>query len=189
MKRIIQSLLISFALVFEVAAASRPATITDQLLALLLEKHLPAPMYEQASNPWPGGDYSLRVQKAGRPEVTSTDANIHVKIPLEVLIVGRVSNDLLQIKLSCNSSFTSIGEITLTPQKPGVVTSLTSSITLPVPPTTADCDGMQFPIDDYLKSVIAQNKKQWELKLDAELKTWLEGEGAAAKPAPPAKKQ
>ncbi|WP_187407992.1 hypothetical protein [Saccharophagus sp. K07] len=177
MKQLIKSVLIpvcSVALMIDAAAAPRTPTITDQLLAVLLERHLPEPMYEQASNPWPGGDYSLQVQKAGRPEVTSSETNIHVKIPLKVLISGKVANDMLQIKLACSSSFTSIGEIVFTPAKPGVITTLTSAITLPVPPTTANCEGLQFPIDDYLKTVIAQNKRQWELKLDAELKDMLQ---------------
>ncbi|MCR6650350.1 MAG: hypothetical protein NVV73_02060 [Cellvibrionaceae bacterium] len=168
------------------AAAPRAMSITDELLALLLEKHLPAPLYEQGSNPWPGGAYSLEVHKAGRPEVTSSTKNIHVKIPLKVLIAGNAGSELLQLKMTCSSTFTTIGEITFTPEKPGVVSSLASAITLPVPPAMANCDGMQFPIEEYLRNVVTQNKRQWELKLDAQMKEWLQGEGVkpAQTPAP-----
>lgn len=165
-------------------AAAKPTTVTDQLLALLLEKNLPAPMYEQSSNPWPGGDYALEVHKMGQPEVTSSATNIHVRIPLKVLIAGKINSDLLQIKMTCDSSFTTVGEILLTPEKTGVVSTLASVITLPIPPVMADCDGMKIPVDEYLKTVVAQNKRQWETKLDTEIRSWLQGDGNAAKAAP-----
>lgn len=169
-------------------AATKSTTVTDQLLALLLEKNLPAPMYEQASNPWPGGDYSLEVHKMGRPEVTSSATNIHVKIPLKVLIAGKINSDLLQIKMTCDSTFTTVGEILLTPEKSGVVSTLASVITLPIPPVMADCDGVKVPVDQYLQTVVTQNKKQWETKLDTEIRSWLLGDGNAAKPASAQKK-
>lgn len=161
-------------------AAAPPQTVTDQLLALLLEKHLPAPLYEQGSNPWPGGAYSLTVHKAGRPEVTSSANNIHVKLPVKVLIAGNAGSEMLQLKLACNSTFTTTGEIIFSPEKPGAVNTLKSTITLPVPPAMANCDGMQFPIEEYLRNVVNQNKRQWELKLDAEMHEWLQGESAKA---------
>lgn len=155
------------------ALAAQPANLTDQLMALMLEKHLPAPVYEQGSNPWPGGSYQLQVHKTGRPEVVSSAHNIHVKMPLKVQIAGDMANDLLQLKFKCNTSFDTVGEIVFAPTKPGLVNTLASTVTLPIPPTIADCDGMKFPIDEYLKTLVAQNKKQWELKLDEEIKTWL----------------
>jgi hypothetical protein len=157
-------------------AATKPSTVTDQLLAVLLEKHLPAPLYEQGKNPWPGGDYSLEVHRVGRPEVTSSATNIVVKMPLKVLIAGNAGSELLQLKMACSTSFTTTGEIIFTPEKPGLVNHLESSLTLPIPPVMANCDGMQFPIEDYLRAVVAQNKRQWEVKLDAEMKEWLRGE-------------
>jgi|GEM_PF-2351334 hypothetical protein len=179
MSRMLGSLAAGMALSTSALAAA-PQTVTDQLLALLLEKHLPTPLYEQGSNPWPGGAYSLTVHKAGRPEVTSTANNIHVKLPVRVAIAGNAGSEMLQIKLACSSSFTTTGEITFTPEKPGAVDTLKSSVTLPVPPVMANCEGMQFPIEEYLRSVINQNKRQWELKLDAEMREWLQGESAKA---------
>jgi len=153
--------------------AAQPATITDQLLALMLEKHLPVPVYEQGSNPWPGGSYQLQVHKTGRSEVVSSASNIYVKMPLKILIAGDMSSDLLQVKFKCNTSFDTVGEIVFAPAKPGVVSTLASSVTLPIPPAIADCDGMKFPIDEYLKTLVAQNKRQWELKLDEEIQSWM----------------
>jgi hypothetical protein len=148
-------------------------TVTDQLLALLLEKHLPAPLYEQGSNPWPGGNYKLEVHKAGRPEVVSATDHIHVKLPLQVRMAGDMANNMLQIKLTCSTRFDTVGEIVFAPTKPGDVSSLASAITLPIPPAMADCDGMKFPVDAYIKTLVAQNKRQWELRLDEEIKTWM----------------
>jgi hypothetical protein len=153
--------------------AAQVTTLTDQLMALMLEKHMPAPVYEQGSNPWPGGSYQLQVFKTGRPEVVSNANNIHVKMPLKVQIVGDMANDLLQVKFKCNTSFDTVGEIVFAPTKPGLMTTLASTVTLPIPPAMADCDGMKFPIDEYLKTLVVQNKKQWELKLDEEIQVWL----------------
>lgn len=155
------------------AFAAKPATITDQLMALMLEKHLPAPVYEQGNNPWPGGNYQLQVHKTGRPEVVSSATNIHVKMPLKIQIAGDVASDLLQVKFKCNTTFDTVGEIVFAPTKPGAVNTLASTITLPIPPTVADCDGTKFPIEETLKSLVVQNKKQWELKLDEEIQGWL----------------
>lgn len=171
-----------------VGAATKPSTVTDQLLALLLEKHLPAPLYEKGSNPWPGGDYSLEVHKLGRPEVTSSATNILVKMPLKVLIAGNAGSELLQLKMACNTSFTTAGEIIFTPEKPGIVSNLESTITLPIPPVMADCGGVKFPIEEYLRTVVAQNKRQWEMKLDAEMAAWLRGDTSAKPSGKPAGK-
>jgi hypothetical protein len=171
-----------------IAAASKPSTVTDQLLAVLMAKHLPEPLYEQGSNPWPGGNYSLEVHKLGQPEVTSSATHILVKIPLKVLIVGNVGSELLQLKMACDTSFITTGEIIFKPEKPGQVTHLESTITLPIPAVMANCDGMQFPIEEYLRPLVAQNKQQWEVKLDAQMKEWLRGEQPADQPAATVKK-
>lgn len=168
--------------------ASKPSTVTDQLLAVLMAKHLPEPLYEQGSNPWPGGNYSLEVHKLGQPEVTSSATHILVKMPLKVLIAGTVGNELLQLKIACSTSFITTGEIIFTPEKPGQVTHLESTITLPIPTVMANCDGMQFPIEEYLRPLVAQNKKQWEVKLDAQMKEWLRGEQPVDQPAATVKK-
>lgn len=148
-------------------------TLTDQVLGLLLETHLPTPVYEQGSNPWPGGSYKLEVHKIGRPEVVSSASYIHVRMPLQVRMVGDMASDLLRIQLKCSTHFDTVGEIVFAPAKPGVLSSLASDITLPIPPAVADCDGMKFPVDQYIKTLVAQNKRQWELKLDEEIKTWM----------------
>ena len=154
-------------------AENNPATVTDQLLADLLYRHAPKELYKQADNPWPGGDYSLQVFKNGKPVVTSSAGDIHLNMPIQVVITGNAANELLKLKLACNTRFNSTAEVTFTPVKAGVMTAFKSSITLPIPAVIANCDGMQLPIDQYLKTLVAQNKAQWEIKLDQKLNAWL----------------
>lgn len=148
-------------------------TLTDQLLAQLLEKHLPAPLYQRANNPWPGGNFRLDIFQRGQPIVRSKDASIHVQLPLRIVIAGDASNDFLGFKVNCHASFQTIGTIDLTPANTSDTILLRSAVAVPIPPVTADCDGLQLPIDSYLKAFVAQNERQWELRIDREINTQL----------------
>lgn len=146
------------------------ATLTDQLMADLLESNLPRPVYQQDNNPWPGGSYTVEVFKEGSPRVVSGEQSIYVEMPLRIVIVGNAASEFLRFRMACNASFVTTGAVKFTP---GEATTLNSEITLPIPPVQATCDNMQLPVDTYLKAFVAQNKRQWELQIDRELHDWL----------------
>ncbi len=152
-------------------------TLTDQLLAQLLNKHLPAPLYQRGDNSWPGGSYRLEVFQQGQPVVQSGDTDIHVRLPLKMVITGIASSDLLGFKFNCSASFQTTGTVELTPANASGGISgavlLRSAVTVPIPPVTADCGTVQLPIDSYLKTFVAQNKRQWELRIDREINAQL----------------
>lgn len=161
---------------FAVSAAPAPETaLTDQVLAALLDGHTEPQLYEKSNNPWPGGSYSLEVFKGGKPAVTSSAGRIHLKMPLKIVIAGNAASSLLKLKLACNASFATTGEVELTPRVKGAVSPLQSNITLPIPSVMADCDGAQLPIDAYLKAFVEQNKRQWESEIDAQVNAQLAG--------------
>lgn len=154
-------------------ALAQPAPLTDKLLSELLDRHAPEKVFEQGENPWPGGDFSVQVLKNGAPQVTSRVQSIHVQMPLKIVIEGNASSSFLRMQLQCTASFTTLGEVVFTPRIPGLVNAFDSSITLPVPPVVASCDGMQLPIDEYLQALVNQKKRQWEVQLDEEVNQWL----------------
>lgn len=156
------------------APASGPA-LTDELLAALLDRHTESQLYEQANNPWPGGNYKFDVIKGGSPTVTSSAGKVHVKMPLKIVIAGNAENGFLKLKLACKASFTTVGEVEFTPHVEGAILPLKSQIFLPIPPVMADCDGMQLPVEPYLKAFVEQNKRQWESKIDAQVNAQLVG--------------
>lgn len=152
----------------------------------LLDRHTQGRVYEQANNPWPGGNFKIEVYKDGEPRVTSGLHSIHLQMPLEVRISGDAASSFLQMKLACTSRFTTIGEVELTPRTAGRVEQLSSNITLPIPPAEADCGTMKLPIDAYLKAVVAQSKPKWEQDIDKKLNDWLSEGGAAVTVVPSA---
>lgn len=169
----ISGILISCTAMFVASVSAAELDLTDQLLARLLDRHTEPLLYEQANNPWPGGNYKLEVFKNGKPMVTSGVKEVRLKMPLRIAITGDAANSLLKFKLACSASFTTLGEVRLTPQEEGSVAALTSDITLPIPAVVADCDGVQLPIDNYLKALLEQNEKKWEQDLDSKINAWL----------------
>lgn len=156
------------------ASAVTPApSLTDQLLGTLLDKHTPTPLYEQANNAWPGGSFTLQIFQHGKPRITSGASSIHLQVPLKVEIAGNAANEFLRIKLNCSTSFTTLGEVELTPTTPDKVNVLKSEITLPIPAAVANCDGVNMPIDSYLTALVKQYKGQWESQIDEEVNARL----------------
>lgn len=153
-------------------SASEPS-LSDRLLANLLDVHTTEQLYQQADNPWPGGKYRLEVFKNGKPMVTSGPTVIHISVPLKIVIAGNAASDLLKFNMACKTSFNTVGEVVFTPGVKGSLTALRSQITLPIPVVAADCGGMQLPVDAYLKTFVAQNKRKWEQDIDAKVNAQL----------------
>ncbi len=156
-----------------VANVSAADSLTNQLLSELLEQHTPGIIHQQANNPWPGGNYTLKVLKNGRPTVHSDSGSIHFQMPLKIDISGDASSSFLRVHLACKASFTTLGEVRFAPLKPGDVTVLKSDVRVSVPPVMADCDGVQLPIETYVKALVQQKKPDWEAQIDAEVNAWL----------------
>ena len=172
---------------------ARPAQaadlLSDRLLMEALERHAPAELYRQADNPWPGGGYNLTVFKQGKPAIESRADRITFKVPLRIVLDGAMQNALVQVKLACKASFNTVGEIELKPASAGTLVPLRSSLTLPVPPTNADCNGVSLPVHAYISALVQQKRVEWQNRIDAEVNGWLtDGKGpSAAQPAAPKK--
>lgn len=160
------------------AAPAVGASLTDHLLATLLDRRTQSQLYRQGNNPWPGGSYTLEVLKNGQPTVISSDDAIHVKMPLKIDIKGDAASTLLKIKLGCSAHFTTVGEVIFSPGAKGSPTDLKSRINMPIPAVVADCDGMQLAITPYLEAFLAQNKQKWEREIDARVNAILSETGS-----------
>lgn len=162
--------------------------LSDQLIAELLHRHTNGMLYQQADNPWPGGTYKLQVFKNGKPRVLSATGSVEVNVPLRVEIAGSAASDFLKIKMACTANFTTLGRIEFTPREAGVINVLESSITLPIPPVVADCDGVKLPIETYLTAAVQQNKQQWQKDVDEKVNSWLNKSAQAFTPKAASKK-
>lgn len=167
--------------ILSLGALSAPdLSLSDRLMANLIDTHTDKQLYQQADNPWPGGKYQLDVFKNGKPIVTSGPEVIHIKVPLKIVIAGNAASGLLKFNLVCKTSFTTVGEVEFSPAVEGSLSPLRSQITLPIPAVAADCDGMQLPVDTYLTAFVAQNKRKWEQDIDSKVNAQLSAKQAAA---------
>lgn len=155
------------------ALAADQAPLTNRLLAALIERNAPAPLFEKADNSWPGGNYAVRVERAGTARVVAGLQELVVELPLKVRLDGAVRNDLLQLNLKCMAQFTTPGEVRLTPASATQLAPMRAELTLNVPPTTADCGGTQLPVESYLRAVLQTQKPVWEAELARRLNELL----------------
>lgn len=158
------------------AMAASSLSLSDRVMAELLDNHTAGKVYQQANNPWPGGSYKLEVFKNGKPKIVSGSGTITLQMPLKIAITGNAASTLLQMKMACSTSFTTVGEIELTARDSDNIDALKSRINLPIPAVVADCDGVKLPVDTYLKAAVAQNQQQWQRDIDQKINAWLNGE-------------
>lgn len=159
------------------SAAASAENLADRLLSTLLHENTEGQLYQQANNPWPGGSYKLQVFKNGKPSMISSANDIQLQMPLRVFIVGDATNSLLKVELACTAEFNTVARLGLTPKKGGGPSlQLQSQVHLPIPMVTADCGGMQLPIQAYLQVFIEQNKPKWEHDIDAKVNGLLNGQ-------------
>lgn len=149
--------------------------LTDVLLAHAIYDQAPDVLFERADNEWPGGQYTFRVMKNGRPQVVSSVDQVDLSIPVRVTIRGEVANDFLKVRAQCSAAFHTSAQIRLVrDEKSREAQRVESDITFPVPPVTADCGGANVPVDAVLRALVASQKVQWEARIDAEVDGWLE---------------
>lgn len=176
--RVVATVTLSF--VTSVAAAPQ-TVLTDQVLALLLAQHAPAILYEQSNYPWPGGSFRLQVLKNGAPDISSSPLVIAVKLPVKIIIHGVGGNDLLNIHYECHSDFSTIADIVFKPQQLGKANLLRSTIELPIPGVIADCGAIKLPIDEVIRTLVSQQKTQWQKEVDTNVNKWLNPSSTGAK--------
>lgn len=147
------------------AADAKTPPLTERLLAALIERNAPTPLFQKADNSWPGGNFTVRVQRAGPAEVVAGGQEVVVEMPLKVILDGAIRNELLQLNLNCKAQFSAPGEVRLKPASATQLAPMRAQIDLVVPPTMADCGGTQLPVESYLRAVMQAQKPVWEAEL------------------------
>ncbi len=153
------------------SGAEAAGTVTDVLLGKIFDKQIPATVYEQQQQPWLGGSYNIKILRNGQPVFNGGKNTFQLTLPLRAEINGQAS--LLNKPIVCSADFQTTGAVAILPDFSHQLTRVRSTITLPVPPVMADCGSFRFPIEVYLKKLIADNKLQWEAELDKALNAEL----------------
>jgi len=145
--------------------------ITDKLIVTLINKKLPAVLYKHKDMPWEMGVYSLSVNKTGRASYASTDKQLNLSLPIEVIVNGKIKQNLLGAKIiiDCNSRVTTVGKLNIKPELKTSGSNAKVSIFVPVAETQLNCDGLMIPIKPLLEKLISGNKSTWEYDLESDI--------------------
>lgn len=154
---------------FSVAAFAE--SISDKLIAAVVEKNLPGLLYEHIDKPWQLGTYNLRINKSGVTQFASSQSHLTLRLPIEAIIHGNVRQNLMgrNFSMGCNSRFTTDGRIEVEPQLVQGSYQARVSIVVPIPDTALNCDGMMIPIKTLLEQLVAENKRTWEQDLETDI--------------------
>lgn len=153
------------------ANATLAENITDKLIVTLINKKLPTVLYEHKNKPWDMGVYNLSVNKAGGVSFASTDKQVNLTLPLELMINGKINQNLLgtKININCNSRVTTNGKLNIVPILRTKGSNAKVTIFVPVPESHLNCDGLMIPIKPLLEKLISDNKSKWENDIAADI--------------------
>ncbi len=153
------------------ASTTLAENITDKLIATLINKKLPTVLYEHKDKPWDMGVYSLSVNKVGGASFASTDKQVILTLPLELIVSGKIDQNLLGAKINiyCKSRVTTDGKFNIVPKLKTKGSNAKVSILVPVPESHLNCDGLMIPIKPLLEKHISNNKSKWENDIEADI--------------------
>jgi hypothetical protein len=158
-------------LVLSISPASADS-VSDKLIASVINKQLPSPLYQQTDIPWDLGVYSLDITKMGMASFSSNATQLTLSVPLKANIKGDVNQSLFgsNINMKCSSEVITQGHIVITPTIKTSGSTADASVTVPVPDNAQlDCDGLKIPIKSALEALIKKNKADWETQIESDI--------------------
>jgi hypothetical protein len=161
---------ILYALLFSISSANAE-TVSDKLIASVINKQLPSPLYQQSDIPWDLGTYSLDINQTGNASFSSNATQLKLSVPLKANITGNVNQSLFgsNINMACASEVITQGHIVITPAIKTSGSTADVDITIPIPESQLDCDGLKIPVKSALEAFILKNKADWEMQIEADI--------------------
>ena len=151
-------------------------TVVDTLMKRLIDKHIPAVLHEAVDQPWTDGTFTLRLFKAGSPDVKGDEKNLTLGLPIRAELSGHAKKDLgvAKIDIKCQAKFVTRAQVAVVPTFSLGKTTAKSEIDLPIPPVMAQCDGISIPVDAVLTSLVEASKLQWQADIDKAMNEQLQ---------------
>ena len=166
-------LLLSLLISKSYAKENRVDNIVDNIIEIVIEKNLPYLLYQHTDKQWDMGIYSLKIERLGKSNFVSTDTHINLSFPVKAKIDGKIKKTLFgtKIAMDCKSTFVTEAKIKITPTIKATKSKSKSKVILSIkiPPTNLDCDGLNIPIKPVLEALIEDKKKTWELELESNI--------------------
>jgi hypothetical protein len=146
-------------------------TITDDLIVALVESQLPQILYTEEDRVWQLGVYDLTVKKRGAIVFSSTHRFLSLTVPLEVNISGQVNQEFLgaKVKVNCTSNILTESRIDVEPLIKSKNSRANVEISVPVPQSFLNCDGLKVNITPLLQAIVAKEKQKWQQQFEQEL--------------------
>jgi hypothetical protein len=143
--------------------------IVENIIEMVIEKNLPYLLYEHTNKQWDLGLYSLKIERLGKSNFISTSSHINLAFPVKAVIDGKINKDLFGTKLTigCKSKFITEANIKITPTIKAANSKSKVIVSMNIPPTNLNCDGLNIPIKTALDALIQEKKKAWERDLES----------------------
>jgi hypothetical protein len=151
--------------------SAQAQSITDKIIVALVDKHLPQTLHQEKNTAWQMGTYDLTVSKTGGAQFTSTHKYLSFTMPIKVTMVGLVNREILgqKIVLNCSSNVITSVRLDIEPLINPPKSKAKVEVSVPIPESTLNCDGLQIPIKSLLEQIIVNKKQEWEQKLERDI--------------------
>lgn len=153
------------------SAVTSAESISDKLIVAALNKQMPTLLYEHADQQWDLGVYSLKIERNGTPGFISTESQLILSLPIKANITGKVEQVLFgnKIEVNCANAFNTQGRIVIEPLLKEEGSTASVDVTVPIPETDLNCDGLRVPVKSVIEKLVAQKKVEWEKEMEAEI--------------------
>jgi hypothetical protein len=114
------------------------------------------------------GTYDLTVNKTGAATFSSTDQYLSLTVPVKVMTTRQVNNVFLGQKIifNCTSELVTQARLDIKPMIDPPKSKMSDEVSVPVPRSNLNCDGLILPIKPLLEQFVADKKRQWEQKIE-----------------------
>lgn len=157
-----------FFLLIIISPSSFATNITEKLIVSLIDKNLPATLFEQKETKWQMGLYDLTVKKIGNTRLKTSESTLIFALPIKVIMDAQVIKTILgsTIKMSCKSDISTDAFINVIPGQIKEHINANVIIDIPLPESYLNCEGVNLPITPMLSQLIKEEKNTWEEKIE-----------------------
>jgi hypothetical protein len=154
-------------------------SVTDQLIVALVDKHLPQVLHQEKATPWEMGTYDLTVNKTGGAVFSSSLNYLSLTVPIKIVMTGQVNKAFLgqKILLNCSSEIVTQAKLNIKPMIAPPKSKASVAVSVPVPDSNLNCDGLILSIKPLLEQLVASKKQQWEQKIEKNILTMFKQVG------------
>jgi len=147
----------------------------ERFFAAALLNNLPNPLINVVDQNWPGGTFSLSIQRHDNLVISTAEDQMIGTVPLKVDFKGNVNRDLVftQVNFDCTSQFETDSAVEMAFAYQNDRPDVTSKIYLPIPEVEVNCGDFAIPVQTLLQEVIDRQIPEWQLLLDAAIEAEL----------------